>query len=173
MSLCKTLSLHIHTNFGSCQSLSFSVLFLFLFLFCFCFPPFYQRCQVSNELQKLRSERESKDHPTSSVYSYRKKKERIVQLFMSDPSISFVLQFAPWLHQSHSVQVKNSAQDLHMSVRESISEPHKRGSKWTSTHTKAPPRWMEELMDEWMDGWMNEWCVCVWTFFYVVFLSYN
>jgi hypothetical protein len=61
-----------------------------------------------------------------------------------------------WLHQSHSVQVKNSAQDLHMSVWESNSEPHKRGSKWTSTHTKAPPQ-----MDGWIDEWMVGVCVCV------------
>jgi len=48
-----------------------------------------------------------------------------------------------------------------MSVWESNSEPHKRGSKWTSTHTKAPPQ-MDGWIDEWMDEWMVCVCVCLW-----------
>lgn len=153
MGLCKTLSLHIHTNFGSCQSLSFSVFFFVLF------SSFLPKMPSFNELQKLRSERESKDHPTSSsVYSYRKKKERkkrTMQLFMSDPShliCSPVCTLTPsksfcaskkFCTRSFICLYENQSQSL---IKEGQSEPAP-----TPRHHHHP-RWMDELMD----GWMNE-----------------
>jgi len=62
---------HTHT-----QTLGHVNLSLFFFFSFFPFPNnFLPKMPSFNELQKLRSsESESKDHPPSSVYSYRKKK---------------------------------------------------------------------------------------------------
>ncbi len=167
-------SIHIHTNFGSCQSLSLFLFFLVPFLI-----TFLPKMPSFNELQKLRLERAGnpKIIQPSSVCSYRKIKwiknnwafhVRSIHLICSPvctltPSKSFCAS-KKILHKIFICLYENQSQSL---IKEGQSEP--------APTPRHHPRWKDELMNGWMDEWMVCVCVCVDTkhFFNVVFLSYN